>query len=111
MELSLNSYIHSCDFMVDYMPIRKSEDIFEWSEIKEKPGKNLMWLNGHLMNVGDALRVTGTIDEFAAYVAERVKPTYGKDYEYRYCADMVRSLVEDMHISKTTRHIIRAPKG
>ena len=97
--------------MADYMPIRKSEDIFVWSEIKGKPGKNMMWLNGHLMNVGDALRVTGTLDEFAAYVAERVKPTYGKDYEYRYCADMVRSIMNDMHISRVVTRISKAPRG
>ena len=99
MELSLNSYIHSSAFMADYMPIRKSDDLIEWSDIKAIPGKSLEWLNGHLMNVGVAKRVTGTIDDFAAFVTKRVKSNFGKEYDYRYCADMVRSLVEDMHVS------------
>lgn len=98
--MGIHSYINSEQFVLDFMPVRIGEDTIEWSQIRGRSGKNLMWLNGHLLNVSSAKRVRGTIDEFSAYVYKGLRRTFKNDPEVRLCQDMVRSWVSDMYFTK-----------
>lgn len=101
--MGIHSYINSEQFVLDFMPIRIGEDTIEWSQIRGRSGKKIMWMNGHLMNVSSAKRVRGTIDEFSAYVYKGLHRVFKDDPEVKFCQGMVRSFVSDMHFTKVTK--------
>lgn len=99
-EQSLISYMHSAEFQLDFMPFKIDDDTVEWSVIRGRTGKKLTWINGYLHNVSSQKRVRGTVDEFASFIAKKLKKTFEKDHEYPYCEGMVRSMVDGMNIMK-----------
>jgi hypothetical protein len=101
--MGIQSYINSEQFVLDFMPIRIGEDTIEWSQIRGRTGKKIIWMNGHLMNVSSAKRVRGTIDEFSAYVYKGLHRTFKNDPDVRFCDDMVRSWVSDLHFTKVSK--------
>lgn len=98
--MGIHSYINSEQFVLDFMPIKIGEDTIEWSQIRGRTGKKIIWMNGRLMNVSSAKRVRGTIEEFSAYVYKGLHRTFKDDPEVRFCHDMVRSFMSDLYFTK-----------
>lgn len=98
--MGIQSYINSEQFVLDFMPIKIGEDTIEWSQIRGRTVKKIMWMNGHLMNVSSAKRVRGTIDDFSTYVYKGLHSIFKNDPEVKFCQDMVRSFVSDLHFTK-----------
>lgn len=96
---SLNSYMHSCDFVVDYAIVRTGWDTCEWTSYRGTTGKRLIWMNGILCNVSSAKRMSGTFDEFAAFVKKALRSRFKNDYEYRYIETDVKCFLNDMPIT------------
>lgn len=99
--MGIHSYINSEQFVLDFMPVKIGDDTIEWSVIRGRTGRKLSWMNGRLMNVSSAKRVRGTIDEFSAYVYKGLHRVFKDDPEVRFCQDMVRSFVSDLHFTKS----------
>lgn len=98
--MGIQSYINSEQFVLDFMPIKIGEDTIEWSQIRGRTGKKIMWMNGRLMNVSSAKRVRGTIEEFSAYVYKGLHRTFKDDPEVKFCQGMVRSFMTDLYFTK-----------
>lgn len=109
--MGLHSYINSEQFMLDFMPVRTGDNTIEWSVIRGRTGKKLIWLNGYLMNVSSAKRVSGTFDEFIEYVSKKLQRVFKNDPDASICKDMVNSFVSDMHLTKIYKGYKKYIKG
>lgn len=101
--MGMHSYINSEQFILDFMPVRTGDYTIEWNIIRGRTGRELTWLNGHLMNVSSAKRVRGTFDEFIAYVSKKIQRSFKDDPDVRFCRDMVMSFVSDLHFTKAAK--------
>lgn len=109
--MGMHSYINSEQFMLDFMPVRTGDYTIEWNIIRGRTGRELTWLNGHLMNVSSAKRVGGTFDEFISYVSKKLQRAFKHDPDAKFCHDMVMSFVSDLHFTKVLKVQEKYKKG
>lgn len=90
----------SQDFKLDFVIVRTGEDTVEWTDVRCKTGKELLWINGLLMNVSGASRRHGTVDEFAKYVERKLRKKFKSDPDFSDCEEEIRDCIRCMFITK-----------